>query len=277
MSPELQLRTLHSVEEMGLVKELEEIIWKWDAVPVHQTLTAIRNGGLMLGAFLDGKLVGFSYSFPGFLNGKVYLCSHTLGIHPDHREKGIGYKLKERQKTEAEKMGYDMLTWTYDPLESRNAYLNLSKLRSICNTYIVNSYGNGEDELNKGLPTDRFKVEWWINSGHVENPSPIKIDESSAFRVPHEKGEGGLPRLGDVDLSFSAKQISAPVPAFFQQMKKEDLGLAADWRMKTRTIFQRLFDAGYTAVSLIRNEDAPVHHYLLVKRSELQLDEATKR
>lgn len=273
MSSEVVIKTLQSVEEMALVKELEELVWKWDAIPVHQTVTAIRNGGLIVGAFHDEKLVGFSYSFPGFLNGKVYLCSHALGIHPDYRVKGIGYQLKERQKSEARKLGYDMLTWTYDPLESRNAYLNLTKLRSVCNTYIVNSYGEGKDELNNGLPTDRFKVEWWINSDHVEKPSSFKVDKSNAFQVPYQEGEGGLPRLGNMDLPFSAEQIVVPVPAFFQQMKKEDMGLAIDWRMKTRSIFQQLFNAGYTAVSLIRHEDAPVHHYLFVKRSELQLDE----
>src|SRR5699024_188214 len=120
--------------EMEAVYELETRIWETEIVPPHQTITVVRNGGLMLGAYDGEKLIGFSYSFPGFANDERYLCSHMLGIHPDYRSRGIGRQLKEVQLKTARSMGYKKITWTFDPLETRNAYLNLSKLRGISNT-----------------------------------------------------------------------------------------------------------------------------------------------
>ena len=96
---------------------------------------------IILGAYFENKLVGFNYGFPGFLKAKsIYV--HDMGIHPEHREKGIGSKLKEAQKETARKMGYDLITWTFDPLETRNAYLNMSKLHAICDTYGKLLWGN---------------------------------------------------------------------------------------------------------------------------------------
>lgn len=268
------IRVLKSNEDMRKMQALEESIWEGEgAIPVHQTITAVRNGGLAIGAFSQDELVGFSYSFPGYLNGKVYLCSHNMGIHPDHRDKGIGASLKTRQKEEAAHLGYDLLTWTYDPLETRNGYLNLSKLHAICSTYIENCYGEFEDGLNKGLPTDRFKVEWWIHSPHVTEGMTVSVQEG-AYYVPWEQNNN-LPVLTEASSSLQeAKQVIVPVPADFQQLKQADMGLAVDWRMKTRILFQQLFEAGYAAVSLERSKEGPVHHYLLVKKESLQLEKS---
>ena len=271
MNSTIDIRVLKNNDDMRKMQALEERIWEGEgAIPVHQPITAVRNGGLAIGAFSDGELIGFSYSFPGFSDGKIYLCSHNMGIHPDYRDKGVGASLKTRQKEEAARLGYDLLTWTYDPLETRNGYLNLFKLRAICSTYIENCYGEFEDGLNKGLPTDRFKVEWWIHSPHVAEPSEIAISDD-AYYIPWEQMDNG-PVLAEISGSLQmAEQIMVPVPAAFQQLKQDDIELAVDWRMKTRSLFQQLFQAGYAAVSLIRSKEEPVHHYLLVKRSALEI------
>jgi len=244
-----------------------------DAIPVHQMITAVRNGGLVIGAFSEEKLVGFSYSFAGFSNGKVYLCSHNLGIHPDFQEQGIGEKIKERQRKEAYALGYERLTWTYDPLETRNAYLNLSKLHAICHTYIENSYGKVEDGLNAGLPTDRFQVDWWINSDHVLNRKRNRTPSGGAVLFPWIEASNGLPLLEDhaVSDTYTNEQLLIPVPRNFQQLKTKDLQLALDWRTKTRALFQTLFEQGYSAVSLERSKNEPVHYYVLVKTKSLKI------
>lgn len=270
MTATIDIRVLNSNEEMRQMYQLEEFIWQGEGgIPVHQTITAIRNGGLAIGAYCDDQLVGFSYSFPGFKDGKAYLCSHNMGIHPDYRDKGIGASLKNRQKTEAARIGYDMLTWTYDPLETRNGYLNLSKLRAVCSTYIENCYGEFDDGLNAGLPTDRFKVEWWIKSRHVDEriPAPVKDD---AFYIPWKQAASGPVLADDVEIPEAA-QIMVPVPAAFQTIKQEDMSLALDWRLKTRPVFQELFQKGYAVVSLEKSVEGPVHYYLLVKRESLQI------
>lgn len=268
MSMEVEIRELHDMKEMKQVQILEDLVWKGDSIPTHQTITAIKNGGLMLGAFIEGNLVGFNYSFPGFLNGAIFLCSHNMGIHPEHRGKGIGSMLKAAQKEKAREMGYELITWTFDPLETRNAYLNLSKLRAVCNTYIENCYGEINDGLNNGLPTDRFKVEWWINSEYLQTQHEM---ETASAIIPWEMTKNDLPKLGDFDSIPDDQRILVPVPAYFQVLKKTDPKLALNWRIKTREIFQTLFSEGYIVIALEKGDNEPVHYYVLVKRTSLNI------
>ena len=126
--------------------------------------------GLLWGKnWLDSVIV-----FQGFLRGKCIYAHIIWGFIPIIVEKGLVLRLKEVQKETAREMGYDLITWTFDPLESRNAYLNLTKLRAVCDTYVENCYGEINDGLNNGLPTDRFKVEWWIDSEHLKIPHQNK-------------------------------------------------------------------------------------------------------
>ena len=210
MSAAIEIRTLHTFADMKKIQQLEKLVWNMEPLPIHQTITATKNGGLILGAFLAEELVGFSYSFAGFNKNQSYLCSHMLGIHPNHQEKGIGAKLKQAQKELAREMGYDLIVWTYDPLETRNGYLNLTKLNAICSTYIENCYGEMEDNLNNGLPSDRFKVEWWINSPHVtEQYSPDTSREQFVFQ--YEETEDGFPKLKEVKAALETVSDGKPV------------------------------------------------------------------
>lgn len=274
MSKAFEIRVLNSQSDLKTVQKLEKRIWNMNPLPLHQTITAMQNGGLLLGAFIENEMVGFSYSFPGFYQGKSYLCSHMLGIHPELQEKGIGAKLKQAQKEIAREMGYDLIVWTYDPLETRNAYLNLSKLRAICSTYIENCYGEMKDNLNQGLPSDRFKVEWWINSSHVVDQNDVNIEEEP-FKLQWKTTDDDLPILYNIEEEIKkldqGKPILVPVPANFQPLKRKNHSLAMDWRLKTRKIFQVLFQNGYAAVSLIKSEDELIHYYLLIQRKDVNI------
>ncbi|WP_243292050.1 GNAT family N-acetyltransferase [Bacillus sp. FJAT-47783] len=275
MNTDIELKVLKSYEALQRIQKLEKLVWNISPLPIHQTITASQNGGLVLGAFLHEEIVGFSYSFPGFHKGQSYLCSHMLGIHPDHQGKGVGARLKQEQKEIAREMGYDLVVWTYDPLETRNAYLNLSKLQTICSTYVEDCYGEMGDNLNKGLPSDRFKVEWWINSTHVKNQHPIPISQTK-FQFRWEKTVDGLPKLKNVEHDLKSNfdydtSIFVPVPANIQHIKKVNHALAMDWRLKTRNIFQTLFAKGYAAVSLKKSADESVHYYLLVQKNTLKI------
>lgn len=279
MNDDFEIRTLKSGNEMKLVQKLEEEVWQMNGIPIHQTVTAAKNGGIILGAFDQEILVGFSYGFTGFDKNKVYLCSHMLGIHPDYQEKGIGAKLKAEQKKVAAEMGYELIIWTFDPLETRNAYLNLNKLRGICSTYIEDCYGEMEDGLNSGLPSDRFKIDWWINSGHVENSQIIEeiLSNEGVRLFSWETTSSGLPKLGDIEpglanLARMDQPLLVPVPSNFQDLKKANLELAIEWRLKTREIFQHLFQAGYAVVALKKTNDNPVHYYVLVKLESLKIN-----
>lgn len=277
----LTIQLIESIDELSNVCDLEKIIWESDdPVPVSHTITAVKNGGMVLGAYIEDQLIGFQYSFAGFDGKKAYLCSHSLGVHPNFRISGIGEKLKLAQRTEAIKKGYDLITWTYDPLETVNANLNLKKLGGICSTYIENCYGEMTDILNVGVPSDRFLVEWHIKDEHVVHKLSNKISQNrfqedlSVIRVEINDQGFPIPVDNDCRIDQSADVLFVPVPGEFQRIKDSDLNLAIEWRMKTRKVFKQYFQSGWQVIDFLKSESRnkgdldSIHYYVLQKRTE---------
>ena len=267
------VKELQTIEEIEEVRQLEREIWASECVPVHQIVSSINNGGLVLGAYLKNELIGFNYGNAGFGEGEPYLYSHMLGIKREFRELGVGELIKHRQKEIAEEMGYAKSKWTFDPLEARSGYLNFTKLRTYSKTYLPNYYGQLEDPFNKLLPSDRILVEWNINDGdYLRWDSKIEeLKEEALEIIPWSLNLVGLPMLDkdyvfDRHLSFIKDAYLLPVPLSFQKIKVESPALAEDWRYKTRTIFQALFSQGYAVVHLTQKNEH-VAHYLFVKSS----------
>ncbi len=300
----LQIRLLQNVDEIAAIQQLEKDIWNMDPIPVHQTYTAAKNGGIILGLYDGERLVGFNYGFPGYKYGRSYLCSHMMGILHDYQGQGWGERLKWEQRRHALKRGYTYIQWTYDPLESVNAYLNLHKLGAVSSTYIPDCYGEMKDELNRGLPTDRFQVEWWIESEHIANNprdsrewtmavtliEPIVAKKEDAVLKPasasftdSDQRIPALPDFGIADIrtriascAAEEKPCTIPIPVGFQTLKKTDPELALEWRLKTRTLFQECFAQGYEAtdVKLVQSVEKGtprVACYLLQKKNRLHL------
>ncbi|MEK5483131.1 MULTISPECIES: GNAT family N-acetyltransferase [unclassified Viridibacillus] len=270
----LQIKRLVDIEEIRATQQIEEKVWKMPVIPIHQTYTASKNGGMILGAYDNDELVGYQYSFPGFKNGKAYLCSHMLGVLPTYQKGGLGEKLKAAQKEWALEMGYSLIVWTYDPLESVNAYLNLHKLKGIAASYLENHYGMMEDPLNKGIPTDRFLVEWWIRSDHIQGEQ--KNDEVQSYEplIETELKKRQFPIISSEIEPIKNKKkdiILIPIPENFQQMKQQQPSLALDWRYKTRKWFQELCLNDYVAVDVKRNSKEKVSYYVFRKRNSLSL------
>jgi predicted GNAT superfamily acetyltransferase len=270
------IRPLQRIEELEDVRKLECNIWgDTDSIPSHQTITAVKNGGLVLGAYCKDQLIGFQYSFPGFNGKSAYLCSHILGIDEQFRNKGIGEKLKLAQREEAIKLGYSLITWTYDPLESINGYLNIGKLGGVCSTYIANCYGEMEDLLNSGVPSDRFLVEWHIGKKETTDSSGrgialdlVLVMENSL--IQWDTIEKGLPvpsfTLGlpepECDTAFVA------IPKDFRTIRATNIQAANEWRMKSRDVFSDLFQQGWQVTDFIKNSttEIPVQFYVLTKK-----------
>lgn len=270
----LAIRPLDTIEELAMVRDLEKIVWSPDeSIPVEQTITAVKHGGMVIGAFAGERLIGFQYSFAGFDGKKTYLCSHTLGIHPDYRVSGIGHRLKLAQRTEAIRKGYDLITWTYDPLETVNGNLNIKKLGAICKKYVENCYGDMKDQLNAGVPSDRFQVEWWITSDHVlailnkHTDNPVYSDRFPALIQVTTNDQGFVVPL-QIDLSLAQfdGKLFVPVPAAFQKLKEHDLDMAIDWRLKTRAVFSYYCEKGWIVNEFVKNNvPEHVHYYVLEK------------
>ncbi|MGM9924522.1 MAG: GNAT family N-acetyltransferase [Bacillus sp. (in: firmicutes)] len=273
---ESMIKPLYSIEELLDMQRLEKEIWGDDFTPIQQTVTVAKNGGIILGSYVEDRLIGFLYSFPGFKDGNVYLCSHMMGIAPDYRGQGIGESLKHKQREMASASGMNVITWTFDPLESANANLNIRKLRGICRTYMENYYGKLKGQLNKGLPTDRFLVEWHIDSEHVrEQMSYSNREAVSVLSVKQD--EGGYPCIEGVNSEVISDltnytTLKVAVPTQFQAMKKEAFSLAKQWREKIREVFQLLFANGYVIVDVKRDTEETIQYYILIKQSEIKIE-----
>lgn len=260
------IKRLASLVELEDMQALERAVWGMETIPVHQTFTAAKNGGLILGAYVDGEIAGVSYGFPGFRNGQTYLCSHILGIHLDFQKQGIGRLLKEEQRRAALALGYSLITWTFDPLLSVNAYLNLHHLRGMASFYSENLYGEMDDRLNQGLPSDRFTVEWWIDSEHVTAGHQWFQD----LPLAEEK----ILRQADSVAVDQHQTWFVPIPIDFQMVKANDPNRALEWRLKTRAIFQTLLKADYVGVDVKRARDCS--YYVFVNKDRLAIQERSK-
>jgi predicted GNAT superfamily acetyltransferase len=274
-SEEIDIRSLHSIEELNDVRKLESKIWgEDDSIPTHQTLTAVKNGGLVLGAYYRKQLVGFQYSFPGYNGTNIYLCSHVLGTDPQFRNLGIGEKLKLAQAVEARKLGYSLITWTYDPLESVNGYLNIGKLGGVCSFYIPNCYGEMEDLLNSGIPSDRFLVEWCIDQSNIRELKGAKAtDVDKAEHAPlisFDLHKDGYP-IPKTVLPFSLEEtdtLYVPIPKSYRMIREVNPEAAMEWRLKTREVFTKVFEQGWQVTGFIKTSlpEIPVHFYILSKK-----------
>jgi chorismate synthase len=255
---EISIRPLRSLDEYTACEELQRRVWVMpndlEVVPLHLLVTVQRNGGLLLGAFDGSDLVGFIFGFPGFTaGGRAKHCSHMMGVAPGYQSAGIGYRLKLAQRDFALAQGAELVTWTYDPLESRNAYLNIHKLGAVSRTYIRDYYGPLTDGLSAGLPSDRLEVDWWIASGCTgqrQSRAPGEPHADCAFQV-NETGRTatGLLTPGALRLDAKAPLLQVEIPVDYQSIKATDPDLALAWRHATREIFESYFARGYSVVA----------------------------
>jgi predicted GNAT superfamily acetyltransferase len=275
----IDIRPVQRFEEYRTAEDIQRAVWGLAdrRITSSDILIAIhKSGGLVLGAFDTTsaeapRMVGYLCSFVGLhSNGKVKHASHQLGILPDYQGCNIGYRMKLAQRDYVLSQGIDLITWTYDPLESRNAYLNIHKLGAICNTYMPNAYGPMRDALNQGLPSDRFLAEWHLTSDYVDrhlrgmytSPSVSALQSAqvpllNAHVPPHPQAQP------HASVPANHERLLIEIPQSFQAIKVADMQQAAAWRQQCGLLFETAFISGYTVVDLLI-EDARCY-YLLEK------------
>jgi predicted GNAT superfamily acetyltransferase len=286
------IRVLESPEDMTAVENLQRAVWpgsETDVVPAHVFITAVHNGGLVVGAFMGDQLVGFVFGFPGIEftpdGPRPKHCSHMMGIHPDQRDAGIGFALKRAQWQMVRHQGLDHITWTYDPLLSRNAYLNLAKLGAVCNTYRRSEYGDMRDGLNAGLPSDRFQVDWWINTRRVQQRlgkrprRPLKLDNFAEADLQPLYALHGAEATRQADRwsrppehfsPLEGKLALAEIPSDFSALKDADFSLARDWRFFSRELFETAFTAGYIVTDFVYDQS---RSFYVLTNGEITLEQ----
>jgi predicted GNAT superfamily acetyltransferase len=187
----LEIRSLTTLEQFERCVVLQLEVWGYsdgDLIPRRVFLVAQRIGGQVLGAFDGETIVGFAMALPGYRDGHAYLHSHMLAVLPEYRNSGLGRSLKLAQRDDAVARGFDLMEWTFDPLEIKNAHLNIARLGAICRRYKADFYGPSSSPLQGGLPTDRLYAEWWLRSPRVTGTlrgedQPVEVIER--VTVPH--------------------------------------------------------------------------------------------
>lgn len=249
------LRDLTDIASCREVVRLQEAVWGRDGelVPASVLLVSAKRGGILIGALEGSRLVGFVWSMPGVRDGAPTHWSHMLGVLPDVRGRGVGRDLKLAQRDRALAAGVDLIEWTFDPLQSANAHLNIATLGGTSSTYLVDAYGQMVGPLHLGTPTDRLVVEWWIRRPHVERriarakdaPPVIRSAEVASCPAALEPAAGGpsAPRL-----DLGARRVLVSIPAGFTEMQRSDASRALAWRLAVREAFHAYFARGYRVV-----------------------------
>ncbi len=242
----IDYRILHSVEELKQVEQLEMVIWGLnpiDTVSVYVMHAAVLNGGVALGAFDGERMVGMGYGFAAKRGAEVFLWSHMTGVLREYQSTGIGYKLKQMQRRWALDNGYEVIRWTYDPLQRGNAHFNIALLGTMATVYHENFYGDMDDDINRGLPSDRTEAEW-----NLREPRG-KLFEGNLPTSLIDVPDNGNPQLS-LTSGWDQQSYFVPLPRKLLILEREQ---RLAWRMAVRGALQGAFAQGYLITSFAKD------------------------
>jgi predicted GNAT superfamily acetyltransferase len=228
------IRKCESLDDMRACLDLQKEVWNFtdiELVPLRMFVVAQKIGGQVIGAFSGDQLVSFALAIPGARNGHCYLHSHMLAVRSRYRNAGLGRRMKFFQREDALKRGFELIEWTFDPLEIKNAYLNIEKLGAIARRYNVNQYGITSSPLQGGLPTDRLIAEWWLKSRRVE--SRVQGAQGTSF--------------------VTVKTITVPAPVYEWKTSAETRGRAQQVQDQNREHFLQAFADGLAVLGYERD------------------------
>ena len=231
----IEIRHCRGLDEFRACVDLQKEVWSFsdaDLIPLRMFVVADKIGGQIIGSFDGGRLIGFALAIPGNRNGHLYLHSHMLAVRESYRNHGLGRSMKLAQRQDALTRGFDLMEWTFDPLEIKNAFLNLTRLGAIARRYNINQYGMSSSALQGGLPTDRLIAEWWIRSRRVVG----LLDEGRAPQFQTELG------------------IDVPAEIYQWKQSPQTRAQAATVQSRNREQFLEAFGSGLAALGYARDE-----------------------
>jgi predicted GNAT superfamily acetyltransferase len=265
------IRDLESIDDLRQLKEVEKDVWGMtddDTLPLTLAIASKAAGNIFIGAFEKNqrqdnhhneKMVGFAFGFIGREHEKITIHSHMLGVLDGYRHLDLGSRLKQAQRERALAMGVQEMTWTYDPLQSRNAHFNFSKLGVVSDTYKVDFYGPETSSILHRNGTDRLWVRWVLNSRRVRDRltgQNTRVETLDAMRLlaPLVRFDpSGKPGRADLAESLARQRISIEVPGDILEIERTDMGLAQEWRGATRWAFREALKAGFVVAEFCRS------------------------
>ncbi len=293
---DIQIRDLTAIDEFRQVVELEKTIWGYtdegDLVTVPVFIFTVHRGATLLGAFdpstpLDmspgadpsslrtstgGRMVGFAYAVVGMKRGKAMMWSHMAGVLPEFRG-GLGFRLKLAQRDRALAQGYDLIEWTFDPMQAMNAHFNFAKLGGVVEEYAANFYGESTSALHRGTPTDRVVLSWKIAEPHVlrrieQSSSALRVKSHDIADAPIANAtvmDGDWRKTTKIDLTIKERRLWIEIPTGFTEMQQHAPQRALAWRMDVRQMFEDYLAKGYRAVDFVLQREQGFGRYLLAK------------
>ncbi len=270
------IRDIDASAEMRAVEELQKEVWgrpDLDVVPLSHLVAAKAAGGVLLGAFDGVILAGFAYGFPGYEHGRATHHSHMLAVKPAYRNFDLGRRLKLAQRERVLAQGIKTMTWTFDPLQSPNAYFNFNKLGVVSDRYFINFYGEVAASFLHRNGTDRLWVTWRLSSRHVSeriggvNNVALEIEDVVPL-VQIEKDNS--PRQNDSTDVLSGEYVLIEIPADINELERQSSKLASAWRVATRVAFTKALSAGYLVENFYRRSRGGEQistYYLSCKKS----------
>jgi predicted GNAT superfamily acetyltransferase len=259
--PAIVIRDLHSLDDLRQVETMEKEVWgisDRDVLPLTMIVATKEAGSIWLGAFDGAELVGFAFGFLGTEHGQVMVHSHMLAVHDEYRDLDLGYKLKLAQRERALSMRIPSMTWTFDPLQSRNAHLNFGKLGVVSETYKVDFYGPETSSVLHRNSTDRLWVKWPMASRRVQERLQGKDRRADLLEVlsrllPLIRFNGdGKPVRTDLDAALARQRIAIETPSDIHSIEQKDPELAREWRLATRWAFTEALKAGFFVAEFCR-------------------------
>ncbi len=259
-----ELRPLRTPAELEACVALQRRTWGEsfaEVVPPALLLAVQRLGGVAGGAFAHsgaGELLGFVFGVPGLEQGEPVHWSDMLAVSPEVRDRGLGERLKRWQRETVLARGFRVMRWSFDPLESRNAWLNLVRLGALCREYVRDMYADMDSPLHAGIGTDRLVVRWELESPRVRrrlagDDAPLLPGDVADVPVANPVvREAPDPACAPSDLDLDAPRLLLAIPADIQALKARAPELARAWRAETRAAFLEYFERGYTATGLVR-------------------------
>ena len=230
------VRALHTPAEMDEAVGLQKLIWGFaevDLLPARLFVVATKIGGQAFGAYDGTHMVGYCLAIPGIKPiGRAYLHSHMLGVLAEYRDQGVGKKLKLAQREDALGRGVDLMEWTFDPLQVKNAFFNMERLGCVVRRFVRNQYGITSSQFDQGMPTDRCTAEWWMRSE--------RVTQTLAGAPPPKPP---IERRIEVPLAFPEWRRDAPKRAREMQARISDA-------------FEEALQSGLAVVGVERSEEA---------------------
>ena len=275
MADDVRIRRASGRADFDASVLLQKAVWglaDLEVTSALQLIATVHAGGMLhIAETAAGEPVGFAYAFPALRGGLPHLHSDMLAVVPEYQKRGVGVALKWAQRDDALERGLGLITWTYDPMQGRNAHLNLRRLGATAPEFLDNFYGVTTSTLHHGMPTDRLLVHWELRSPRVQERlqqgEPPRNEPAPPYpRINEVQWQAGWPVSSAPRYDLESPELLLEIPPDWDVLAKAAPRVAEDWHGKVRMAFKYYFGRGYIAADFSPSEEKGRRRPLYVLR-----------